>query len=200
MPGFHIHVAIGSEHKKKYRILNAVEFDKGIVSPDLVKDKSVSHYTGYQDKNDLFQYLENKVNLYEFLKQNDISDDYKKGEFLHLATDYLFFNYFMDKEYLKRVDYNSFCKDLYYSYDITNDYLFQKYKIDFPVFKQEILKAISDSHIEKNVDDGAYLNILPIDKLDYFITMMGNMNLERYASKIKKLGKNCLPQELMKGK
>lgn len=50
MPGFHIHVAIGNEYKKKFRILNSLEFDKGIVYPDLVKDKIVSHYTGSQDK------------------------------------------------------------------------------------------------------------------------------------------------------
>lgn len=134
--------------------------------------------------------------MYEFLKQNDIKDDYHRGIFLHLLTDYLFFNYFISKDYLKNTSYERFCKDLYYSYDIIDNYLFDKYKIDYPVFKEEILKAIDASHAEKNVDSSVYLNLLPVHKLDKFIEDVGSINLENYVIKLKKAGKNVLPDEL----
>lgn len=196
MPGFHIHVAIGNKYKNKNKILKSLDFDKGIVYPDLVSDKVVSHYTEYQDKNNLLKYLNNKVNLYEFLKSNDIGSDYNKGIFLHLITDYLFFNYFIDKEYLKRVSYDGFCKDLYYSYNLTNDYVYQKYNITFPVYKEEILQKIEEACVEKKMDDKEYLNILPKEKLDYFIDLMSSIDLDKYANKIKNEGKNVLPDEL----
>lgn len=196
MPGFHIHVAIGDKYKIKNKILKVLDFDKGTVYPDLVKDKAISHYTKKQDGNNLLDYLENKVNLDEFLKNNDISSDYNKGVFLHLATDYLFFNYFLDKDYLKSVDYDSFCKDLYYSYDLMNDYIFEKYKISFSVYKEEMEESIVKSRAEKNMDDKKYLNLLSKEKLDYFIDVMSNINLEKYAEKIKEVGHNVLPEEL----
>lgn len=195
MPGFHIHVAIGNKYKNKNKISKSLDFDKGIVYPDLVEDGIASHYTGYQDKNNLLEYLNNKVNLYEFLKSNDIDSDYSKGLFLHLLTDYLFFNYFIDKEYLKNVNYDDFCKDLYYSYNLTN-YVYQKYNITFPIFKEEILQRIEKACAEKKMDDKEYMDILPKEKLDYFIDLMSSIDLDKYADKIKNAGKNVLPDEI----
>lgn len=196
MPGFHIHVAIGNKYKNKNKILKDLDFDKGIVYPDLVEDEIASHYTGYQDKNNLLEYLNNKVNLYEFLKNNDIDSDYSKGVFLHLITDYLFFNYFIDKEYLKNVSYDNFCKDLYYSYDLINDYVFKKYDVKYSVYEKEIINRIQQSHNDKKMDDKEYLDILHKEKLDYFIDLMSSIDLDKYADKIKNAGKNVLPDEL----
>lgn len=196
MPGLHIHVAIGNKYKSKNKLRSDLDFDKGVVYPDLVDNRKASHYTGYQDKSNLLDYLENKVNLYEFLKNNDIDLDYNKGVFLHLITDYLFFNYFIDKEYLKNIGYDDFCKDLYYSYNLTNDYVYKKYSITFTVYKEEILQRIEEACAEKKMDDKEYQNILPKEKLDYFIDLMSSIDLDKYANKIKNAGKNVLPDEL----
>lgn len=196
MPGFHIHVAVGNRFKSKNKIHNELDFFKGVVLPDLTTNKDVTHYTGYQDKNNLLEYLENKVNLYEFLKSNNISGSKNKGIFLHLVTDYLFFNYFLDKDYLKNISYDDFCKDLYYSYDVTNDYIYDKYNVVFDAYKDEIMDAIKESHIQKKMDDKKYLNILPLDKLDSFIELVSSIDLDKYADKIKKMGKNILPDEM----
>lgn len=196
MPGFHIHVAIGDKYKTKRKVLNKLDFDKGIIYPDLVEDEIISHYSAHQDKSNLLQYLENKVNLFLFVKDNDIDTDYNRGLFLHLITDYLFFNYFISKDYLKSINYDTFCKDLYYSYNLTNDYIFQKYNITFSVYKEEIIQKIKNARSEKKMDDKEYLNILPKEKLDYFIELVANIDLDKYANKIKKSGKNVLPDEL----
>lgn len=95
MASFDIHLAIGKSYILKNRnIINEEEFYKGIIAPDLVINKEKSHYSGKQNKEDLLDYLANKVQLFLYLKNNNINTDYDKGIFLHLITDYLFFNDF----------------------------------------------------------------------------------------------------------
>ena len=62
MPGFNIHLAIGKKYieKQKYKnnsekdiIIDERSFYNGIVAPDLVTDKSISHYATEKDNSDL---------------------------------------------------------------------------------------------------------------------------------------------------
>ena len=58
MASFNIHLAVGIRYLEKTKsIKNKREFFKGIIEPDLVKDKKISHYTGIFDKQDLLKYL-----------------------------------------------------------------------------------------------------------------------------------------------
>jgi hypothetical protein len=193
MPDYNIHIAIGNCYIKKYKINNKLAFYNGLVEPDLKEPKTVSHYSGIQDKNNLFNHLENKVLLNNFLEKNNIENDYKKGEFLHLLTDYLFFNSYFNKDYLSKIPYDKFCKDLYYSYDFTNDYVDKKYKVAFIVHKDEIEKKIANSRKRVNMDNKEYTNLLNYDELDNFIEKVSSIDLDKYAQKIKDLGKNTLP-------
>jgi len=181
MAGFHIHIAIGKEYLKKNNISNLKDFYKGIIASDLGIKKD-THYSGYQDKNNLIEYLANKVNLKKYLLCNKIDTDYQKGIFLHLITDYVFFNYFFNKEYLNDVSYEKFCEDLYYSYEINNKYLKENYDInDFP-FWDIVNKNILKSQTRVNIKLGT--NILENKKVDNFIDYIANINLEEYKNKI----------------
>lgn len=195
MASFNIHLAIGKRYIEKSNIIqNEEDFYKGIIDPDLVDDKKISHYTGsYQDKSDLLKYLENKVQLNEFLKDNNINSDYQKGVFLHLITDYLFFNNFFDNDYLKNVSYEEFCKDLYYSYDIINQHIEDKYKINYANFSNKINNNIEKSKKEKNITNEARKNILSLSNLDRFIEYVSDISLEDYKNKIMKNKTNVLP-------
>lgn len=194
MASFNIHLAVGKRYIEKTKIIkDEKEFYKGIIDPDLVNDKKESHYTGIQDKNDLLSYLSQKVQLNEYLKNESISSDYQKGVFLHLITDYLFFNNFFDYDYLSNISYSEFFKDLYYSYDITNDYLEEKYKIDYTEFLNQIKNNIEKDKKEKNTSNEIRTNILPFDNLDDFIEYVSNIDLEEYKNKIIEINKNILP-------
>ena len=58
MASFNIHLAVGKRYIEKTKaIKDEKEFYKGIIEPDLVSDKAVSHYTGIKDKNNLLIYL-----------------------------------------------------------------------------------------------------------------------------------------------
>ena len=114
MAGYVIHLAVAEEYIKKHK--NQIEdynkFIEGIIYPDSVKDKSLTHYGKKSSK----------VILNDFFKENTIDTCFEKGYFLHLVTDYLFYNNFL--EY--------FSKDIYEDYDISNKYLIEKYNVNIP--------------------------------------------------------------------
>lgn len=194
MASFVIHLAIGKRYYEKSNLIqDKNEFYNGIVDPDLVKDKALSHYTGQRDNNDLISFLLKKVQLYEYLKKENIDSDYQKGVFLHLVTDYLFFNNFLDKDYLKSTPYSDFIKDLYYSYDITKEYLERKYHIEYPDCLEEINDNIERTRREKTTLNEIRKIILSYNELDKFIEYISDINLEQYKTKILTKKKNILP-------
>ena len=66
--------------------------------------------------------MRGKVNLYSFLQDHEYLNDFELGWFLHLITDYLFFEECFDTEYLLENSYEQFCKDLYFAYNHLNLY------------------------------------------------------------------------------
>lgn len=116
MPSFNIHLAVGKVYLDTHKIENKTEFLKGIMDPDLAEDDHKSHYTGERKNGSFKEHLQTKVDLQKYLKENKIDNDYQKGYFLHLLTDYHFFNGFFEEQYIDNTSYSEFCKDLYYSY------------------------------------------------------------------------------------
>ena len=114
MAGYVIHLAVAEEYIKNFPkdVDNYEEFIKGVIYPDSVSDKSLTHY-GIKSS---------KVNLKAFLDEKDIDNSYNKGYFLHLVTDYIFYNKFLE----------SFSKDIYNDYDILNKTLIERYNVKLP--------------------------------------------------------------------
>lgn len=193
MAGFHIHLAIAKRYAEKNLVFHVKDLYKGAVAPDLVEDKSISHYSGKQDNTKLIEYLANKIRLYEYLVNHSIDNDYETGVFLHLVTDYLFFNDFISKEYLKHVTYADFCKDLYTSYDATNNDLLEKYQIDFGELKEVLERNIQKAKKDKKTENSVGNIIFTNEQLDDFIERVSDIDLKQYEEKIRKIKKNVLP-------
>lgn len=185
MASFNIHLAVAKLYSSKNKVEDVFELYKGSIDPDLIKDKSISHYTNVVGKDNLITYLQNKVILNDFLKKNDINNDYQKGIFLHLITDYLFFNDFFTNDYLKDLSYNDFIHDLYYSYDCTNEYLANKYDL-----KEIIEKLLIDETFPPTLNA---TNILEQTKLDEFIERVSSINLEEYKNRLIEANQNIKP-------
>lgn len=100
MAGYVIHIAVAQEYLKKHDKINEnqKEFIKGVIYPDSVSDKSLTHYGSKSSK----------VILKDFLRENQTNTSFNRGYFLHLVTDYLFYNKYLD----------IFTKDIYNDYDI----------------------------------------------------------------------------------
>ena len=194
MASFSIHLAVGKRYIEKTSIIkDEKNFYRGVISPDLSLDKNSSHYTGSLDKTNLEKFLSQKVLLYNYLISNKIDNDYELGVFLHLVTDYIFFNYFFDKNYTSSTEYNKFNNDLYHSYDNTDDYVNKKYNIDYSDLKESIEQSISRARKNKKTSYSNGTDIIPKDKLDEFIEYTSNIDLYEYKNKILKYKSNVIP-------
>ena len=127
MAGYVIHLIIAEEYLRKTDevIKNKDEFIKGVIYPDSVKIKGETHYSPYYSSD---------VNLYDFVKDNfdKLDQDFYKGYFLHLLTDFLFY-----KKHFVLPKAGIATEIIHNDYDILNNELLEKYKIDIP---EELMK------------------------------------------------------------
>lgn len=194
MASLNIHLAIGKRYlEKNNSIKNEEEFYRGIIEPDIEIDKNKSHYTSCLDKTNLKYYLSKRTDLYKFLYENEIDNDYNLGIFIHLVTDYLFFNIFFENKYIESIDINSFNNDLYHSYDNTDEYIVNKYNLDFPYLEKSMNEAKERARKKKNTIYENGKDILPLDNLGNFITYVSEINIYKYKNKILKNKENVLP-------
>ena len=153
MAGYVIHLAIAEEYLKKHKDVKEdyEEFIKGVIYPDSVTDKSLTHY-GIKSS---------KVILKDFLQDNEINNSYMRGYFLHLITDYLFYNKYLEK----------FSKDIYNDYDILNKRLIEKYNVVIPstmqnsvFYKEGETKILSMELATKIIDEISDFDLNTIEK------------------------------------
>ncbi len=170
MAGYVIHLAVGEEFIRNFpnEIKNYEEFIKGIIYPDSVSDKAITHY-GEKSSN---------VNLKAFFDENDIESDFNKGYFLHLVTDYLFYNKFLtifSKEYV------------YNDYDILNKKLEEKFKVKIPIeIKGKVFYKDGET------------KILNLDEVIKFIENTAKYDLNYIREAVLKNDKNWLEIRLLK--
>lgn len=157
MPGYVIHLAIAEMYLKKHndKKEDYNEFIEGVIYPDSTKIKSETHYG---DKS-------SESNLYEFLKEHELKNSFEKGYFLHLLTDYLFYNRYID----------TISEKIYNDYDVLNDLLIEKYKVVLP-------EKVKNQVLSKKGD----LYILSMEILDRLIEDISNMDLDKVSEEVKK--------------
>ncbi len=107
MPGYTIHMAVAKEYMKKHpgKIKNPEAFLQGVILPDMIQPKTGSHY-GIDSSH---------PGLWPYLDTHDMSDEQNLGYFLHLLTDYYFY-----QKYLKNMEWSP---DIYEDYNKLNQEL-----------------------------------------------------------------------------
>ena len=145
MPGYVIHLAVGKVYSKKNKINDIESFERGIIAPDLAKDKSKSHYGPYTSDPDLNR----------FLREKRITNEFDEGYFLHLVTDYLFYNRLL----------KNWNEHVYDDYDKLNGRIIEKYNIVLP---EEILEVVKtkDGKLESLNEEQIYRFIDVVGKID----------------------------------
>lgn len=151
MPGYVIHLAIGKEYAKRNGIKDEKSFLKGVIMPDLL-DKKTSHF-GDASSNPDFS---------EFLKTNSLDTEYNQGYYLHLITDYLFYN-----KYLRE-----FSKDIYDDYNKLNGFLIEKYGINILPELKGVVKFSNGEPV-----------ILKKDSICKFIEAVSRLDLRKIKEK-----------------
>ena len=113
MAGYVIHLAVGKVYEQNNKIDDLKKFEDGILAPDMVVDKSKSHYGLFSSQPELER----------FIREHGISSSYDEGYFLHLVTDYLFYGKFLN---------GFFSPVIYDDYDRLNRRIVEKYEIEVP--------------------------------------------------------------------
>lgn len=181
-----IHLAIAKKYIERYNLLDKRLVLSGTLYPDTVKDKNISHYADLEKRgHDNISHLAGKVNLYSFLLEHENMDSFQFGWFIHLVTDYLFFDECFTKEYLLSHSYEEFRRDLYFSYDCLTNYLMEKYNItmeDYTIYPNEFFPG-----------KGYKECLFTKDMIDDFITRVSSIDINEYVKKIKLSKGNVKP-------
>jgi len=188
MASLAMHMAIASEYCKKNNYVNEKEFLRGSIAPDTSKDKKKSHFTmdGIRPNSDEEYYF--YVSLEDYVEENKIEDDFKKGEFMHLLTDKLFYaKFLMQKESVKNFqdgDQQKLLGVLYQDYNRVTGVLHEKYDLDLGK-----LPEISRTTCDKEP------TLFKKDEIIKFIERCASINLQKEydeinerLSKMKELG------------
>lgn len=152
MPSFTIHLAVAKKYLEKHPEENQEQFYNGVIDPDL-KDKTTSHFGKYSSTPDLNKYC----------REVGLNTSYNRGYFLHLLTDDLFYNKFLDR----------FSKQIYSDYDKINKAIIERYNIKIP---DKIIKSVK-------FEEGD-TELLDLEKVCKFIETVGNLDLENYRKEI----------------
>ena len=165
-----IHLVIAKELLNKIEIKNTYDYYLGAIAPDLAKQigkqKSESHFllNSYNDSPNIDVFLSKYPNFKNY--------DYDIGYFVHLYTDKLWFDEFLENYKLEgciRLLDGSIVKaskeeikDLLYSdYTNLNIQLIDDYDMDLSLFYEEYREPKTD------------ITEIPTDKLDILINKMG---------------------------
>lgn len=180
-----IHLAIAKKYLENHKNLDYEQFIAGTLYPDAADNNDESHYTNKDRGNNNVSHVRSKVNLYAFLEEHHHLNDFELGWFMHLVTDYLFFEECFTEEYLLKNSYEKFCQDLYFAYSCLNLYLSEKYSItaeDYKSYPSELYPGIPYQEC-----------ILSKNMINDFIVRVSSLDINSYMKKIKKLKKNIKP-------
>ncbi|MBP3321701.1 MAG: hypothetical protein J6M12_05055 [Clostridia bacterium] len=124
MPSYTIHLAVAAEYLKNHEEPDKQGFLEGVLAPDFLP-KPASHYgpASSQCRPDLF------------LLEQGLADGYRRGYYLHLLTDKLF--------YSLMVDMSCFSKEIYCDYDKLNARLIDRYALEIPDYARPTLSFLS---------------------------------------------------------
>ncbi|MCL2846264.1 MAG: hypothetical protein FWE38_01085 [Firmicutes bacterium] len=186
-----VHLAVAKRYLSNHKgeIENEQDFIDGNVLPDVCEptDKEDTHYGIRSERVDILKRFSEKISLPNFLRHNKLDSDINRGRFLHLITDWEYYNTFLPREYIRGVDLVSFFKDHMYTLIAHSDYLKQKHGVTFDVTSMEqrlidLYAGWRKKDIERwgEVFEGKLL--FTTDEIDGFIERMGLVNLEDYAT------------------
>lgn len=180
-----IHLAIAKKYLENHKELNYEKVIAGTLYPDAIEDNDKSHYTDINRSSDIISHVRGKVNLYAFLKEHQSLNDFELGWFLHLVTDYLFFEECFKEEYLLKTNYEDFCKELYFAYRHLNLYVSKKYHITKSDYKDYPNAYYPGKPYEEC--------ILSKEMIDDFIKRISSIDLDKYVTHTKEYQRNVKP-------
>ena len=148
-----MHLAVAKRYleENKGKVKDERAFYDGNILPDFDPDKENSHYGKRTEANDLIKRHREKVGLDKFLQSNKLDTDKNLGRFLHLYTDWVYYNELLSHDYLRTVDMAQFPKDNIYTVFVYDKYVQEKYGVHYGLTSME--KEINEAFEKWNAYD-----------------------------------------------
>ena len=167
MASLYMHLFVAQEYlKKNSNKEKENEFIEGSIAPDLVDDKPKSHYGP----------ITAKPNLRAFLKNNNVNNSYYRGYFLHLLTDYLFYNYLIDiDKVVEQIGVEEWKRKLYKDYNGISSKIANRINIETP---EQLKKYV--------VSEEEATELFREQDLFDFLVNIARINIDEMVKKIQK--------------
>lgn len=182
-----LHQIIGELYCKKNNIKDTKQLLSGNIAPDtLAGNKDLNHYTGDRYYTLYIDAIRGRVNLSNFCKNRTINTDYDKGYFLHLVTDYIFY----ERLIISNISFADFIvsnhiesgQKMYKEYGRIAHFICKKYpKIDISQLPKFATTLLNEP-----------LSLFTKDQISKFLEICSSLNLEDIYSDILKNNYKCL--------
>lgn len=177
MASYTMHLAIAKEYLKNHNEKEyEKEFYKGTIDVDNVPDKNLTHYSSNIESKNVVTKMISKVNIKKYVEEHTIETSYDRGYFLHLLTDYFFYNNYFNYKDFETLTIDEFDVLLYRDYDYLNKYLINKYEVEIPENINQKYFQIFDEEPK----------IATYESIDEFIEFMSKLDIYDVYNKIKK--------------
>ena len=169
-----LHLLIAEEYCKRHGIEQVDTFLTGAILPDIQQDKVSSHYGVKKRPTSVKEALEYKIDIVKCVESIDFNKDSDRSVFLHLLTDYIYYNY-LYKESLEVSNMAKLIKDIDNDAGVMTNEILAKYSFNIPEEFNYLL-------VPKR-NNGSYV-LFPEDKVDNFVEVLSTMDLDQAKNEI----------------
>ena len=186
MPCLAVHLAVAEKYLKKHPEENREEFLMGSIAPDVElpdmdkyirvwgKGKKAYHFGNNDNTEDPREYMRRKVDFLDFFENNDIETSFRRGYFLHLLCDSIFFKEYVDYSKIDGLTAKQVKQKAYNEYNIITPILIEKYNLVIP----DIIKSIVLS------EGKGELELLNVESTYDFVDRLAVVDLQEEKNKI----------------
>ena len=181
-----LHILIAEQYCKEHNIHNTKPYLEGAILPDIQADKVSSHFGKKIRPTSLKEALEAKIDIKECINSLNFNDETQRGIFLHLLTDYIYYN-FLYEEKFESISLPTILASIANDASVMTKEITKKHNISLPEKYHQL--------IQPKEDCGKYL-LFKGDKLNNFIKLVSSLQIDDAKKSILKNEKdflnNCL--------
>ena len=137
-----------------------------------------SHYGTRAERVDLVKRHKEKIGLAKFLASNKLDNDLNRGKFLHLYTDWVYYNELLKKDYLQNLNQPQLWKDNTRTWNHYDAYLLGKYGNLFDLAPYG--KYLQKTHEMWRKNESANGNLqYTLEEFEPFIDRMASADIDK---------------------
>lgn len=162
-----LHLLVAKEYCKKHNIVDDSIYLAGAIYPDIQEDKVASHFGVKIKPKSIRDALDSKIDIKAVLENLDLNDEFHRAIFLHLLTDYIYYNYLYNEE-LEKVSIMQVLADINNDSGVMTAEILKEHNVEVPYEYSYLL--------EEKENSGEY-KLFNGDRLGVFVDLISSSDL-----------------------